>query len=99
MLIDKEIPYDKKQELADSILSKYLNLKTARGLLNAAICIASLLYIFSVHNAAGLHIMMVRLIKPIKDGKISKLIARAIIRLVKRNGVDIDPELVEVAYD
>jgi hypothetical protein len=36
------------------------------------------------------------LIKAIKEGRISKAIGRAIVRRLKKKGIAIDPELLEV---
>lgn len=97
ILGDKTIPFEEKEKLARSILTKYLNLKTASGRINFIICIGFILYIFSIQNQASFYILLNNLIQAIKDGKITKEMARLIIRRLQRRGVPIDPELIEIA--
>jgi hypothetical protein len=42
------------------------------------------------------YIILKNLIKAIKQGKISKVVGRAIIRKLKKKGLPVDPELLEV---
>jgi len=52
------------------------------------------LYIVNPH---GYIILITNLIKAVKSGKISKVLVRGIIRLLRRRGLDVSPELVEAA--
>ena len=54
------------------------------------------LYILSIQNSSGFYILLKNLIKAIKEGKISKAIGRSIVRRLKKKGIAIDPELLEV---
>lgn len=96
ILEDKTIPYKEKKNIARSILTKYLDLKTQTGRANFILCIGFVLYILSTQNPAGCHILFTNLINAIKDGTISKKLGRAIVRKLLKQGVLVDPELLEV---
>jgi hypothetical protein len=96
ILEDETIPFEEKEKVADSILTKYLNLKTMNGRLAFVLCIVFILYILSIQNPSSFYILLKNLIKAIKEGKIPKVIARIIVRKLRKKGVAIDPELLEV---
>jgi hypothetical protein len=98
VLKDPAMPYEEKEKLARSILTKYLNLKTVNGRVNFVLCIVFVLYIFSTQDMSSYYIILRNLIKAIKEGRVPKIVGRAIIRKLKRRGLLIDPELLEVAY-
>ena len=97
ILKDESIPPDDRKEIAQSILTKYLNLKTPFGRRNFALCIIFIIYILYTNHHSSFYIMMKSLIKAIREGKITKAMARLIIRKLRKKGVPIDPELVEIA--
>lgn len=66
------------------------------GHVNFAICVTFILYILATQNISGYYIFIKNLIKAIKEGKISRKIARLIIRKLRAQGILIDPELLEV---
>jgi len=89
--------FKEKEEIARSVLTKYLDLKTAKGRINFVLCIVSILYIFSeLQDMSTYHIILKNLIKAIKEGRISKKIGRLIVRRLQRQGLLIDPELLEI---
>jgi hypothetical protein len=90
------LPFEEKEKLTRSILTKYLNLKTAYGRLNSVRCIVFILSIFSIQNMSSYHIILKNLIKAIKEGRIPKIVGRAIIRKLKKRGLLVNPELLEV---
>lgn len=96
ILGDERIPFEEKEKVAHSILTKYLNLKTMNGRVTFVLCIGFMLYILSIQDPSGFYILLKNLIKAIKEGRISKVIGRAIIRRLKKKGLPIDPELLEV---
>jgi hypothetical protein len=96
ILKDTNIPFEEKEIVTRSILTKHLNLKTATGRCNFVLCIVFILYIFSTQNMSSYYIILKNLIKAIKEGKISKVVARAIIKKLERNGVLVDPDLIEI---
>lgn len=95
ILEDPAVPFEQKHELTRKILTDYLDLRTSSGRLNFALCITAVLSIFSIVNPSGFYIMMGNLITAIREGKISKSIGRLIIRRLKRQGIPIDPELLD----
>lgn len=95
-LEDETIPFEEKDRVAHSILTKYLGLKTINGRLTFVLCIVFVLYLLSIQNTAGFYIVLKNLIKAIKEGRISKAIGRSIVRRLQKKGIAIDPELIEV---
>jgi hypothetical protein len=92
ILEDETIPFEEKEKVARSILTKYLNLKTMTGRITCVLCIVFILYLLSIQNPSGFYILLKNLIKAIKEGRISKPIA-----IVKRlENIVVDPELIEV---
>jgi len=96
VLEDETIPFEEKEKAAHSILTKYLNLKTQSGRRNFVICIVFILYILATNDHSSFYIMMRSLIKAIREGKISKAMARLIVRKLKKKGILIDPELADI---
>lgn len=96
MLADENFPYEAKEQLARSILTKYLNRETMSGLKSFALCIIVLLYLLSIQNQSGYYIMLQNLIRAIKEGRMSKPIGRLIVRRLRKKGVLIDPELIDI---
>jgi len=91
----KTIYYEEREKVTTWILNNYLNLKTWSERLHLVLCIVSILYILSVQNTSSFYSLISKLIKAIKEGKISKLVGRAIIRKLRKKGILIDPELIE----
>jgi hypothetical protein len=96
VLKDTTLPFEEKEKLTRLILTKYLNLKTVDGPLNFILCIVFILFVFSIQNMSSYHIILKNLIKAIKEGKIPKIVGRAIIRKLKKRGLLVSPELLEV---
>lgn len=96
VLDDPNIPYKKKEELARKIFTKYLNLKTSFGRSNFALCLIFIFYILSIQSASSFHIMISNLIRAIREGQISKSMGRLIVRRLKKKGIPVDPELIDV---
>ena len=97
MLSNQKIPFEDKKQLTYSILVKHLDLRTPNGRLRFILCIITILHIFAINDISNYFIMMQNLIKAVKEGKISKRLARLIIRQLIRKGVEVDPELIRVA--
>ena len=97
ILEDKTIPFEEKENVARSILTKYLNLKTMNGCITLVPWIVFVFYILSIQNSSGFYILLKNLIKVIKKGRISKVIGRSIVRRLQKKGIAIDSELLEVA--
>lgn len=96
ILQDETIPFEERKQIAHSILTEYLNLKTPFGRRNFVLCITFIIYILFTNHRSSFYIMMKNLIKAIREGKITKPMARFIIRKLRKKGVPIDPELAEL---
>jgi hypothetical protein len=98
ILQDSTVPFEEKERLTLAILTKYLNLNTPQGRLNFVLCLVFIIYLLSIYAPGSYHIILRKLIEAIKQGKISKKLARLIIRRLQRKGVLIEPELLDIAY-
>ena len=96
ILEDETIPFQERKEIAHLTLTKYLNLKTPFGRRNFALCIIFVIYILFTKRHSSFYIMMKSLVKAIREGKITKPMARFIVRKLRKKGVPIDPELAEI---
>ena len=96
VLQDENIPFQEKEQVAKSVLKTHLNLKTTKGRTNFVLCMVILLSFFSISNPSAFYIMIKNLIASIKAGKISKAIGRLIVRRLKKKGIPIDPDLIDV---
>lgn len=96
ILEDETIPYEERKQVAHSILTEYLNLKTPVGRRNFVLCIVFIIYIFFINHRSSFHIMMKNLIKAIQEGKITRPMARLIVRKLRKKGISIDPKLAEL---
>ena len=97
VLINKEIPFEYKQQLSFKILMNHLDLDTTTGRIRFALCIISILHIFAITDISNYFILIQNLIEAIKKGKISKRLARLIIRRLIKLNLVVDPELIEAA--
>ena len=97
VLINKEIPFESKKDVSFKILMDHLDLKTRIGRIRFVICIVSFIYLLGLNDISGYFIVMQNLVKAIKNGKLSKRLARLIIRRLLKLGAVIDPELIEAA--
>ena len=97
VLTDANIPFQYKREMTYKILTQYIDLSTTAGRIRFVLYIVSMIYIFTISDVSGLVILIQNLIDAIKSGRISKKIARLIIRRLKRLNIPIDPELIQVA--
>lgn len=76
---------------------EHLNLKTHSGRIRFVLCIVLLLFIFSSSSFSNCYVLMESLIEAVREGRISKALARLIIRKLKARGITVDPELIKVA--
>ena len=96
ILEDETIPFEERKEIAHSVLTKYLNLKTPSGRRNFLLCLVFIIHILFTNHRSSFYLMMKSLIKAIREGKITKPMARFIVRKLRKEGVPIDPELAEL---
>ena len=73
--------------------------KITGGRIRFVLCIIFILHIFATNYISSYFLLIQNLIKAIKNGKISKRLARLIIRRLMRleRDIAVDPELLEVA--
>ena len=96
ILEDETIPFKERKEIAQSVLTKYLNPKTPFGRRNVVLCITFMIYILSIKRHSSFYLMMKSLIKAIREGRILKQMARLIVRRLRKKGVPINTELAEI---
>jgi hypothetical protein len=96
VLTNKEIPFERKKEMSFKILMDHVDLKTTAGRIRFVLCIISIMHIFSLNDISSYFILMENLIKAIKSGKISKRLARLIIRRLLRLNLVVHPELIDL---
>lgn len=96
ILQDETIPFEERKKIGHSVLTKFLNLKTPSGRRNSVLCIQFIIFILFTNNSSSFCLMMKSLILGIKKNTISKQLARLIVRRLIRQGILIDPELLEI---
>ena len=96
ILDDESIPFEERRKAAHSILTKRLSINTQSGRRNLALCLTFIIYILFKNKTSSFYIIMKGLIEAVREGKITKQVARIIVRRLKRKGVPIDPELIEL---
>ena len=75
ILEDETIPFEERKQITHSILTKYLNLKTPFGRRNFLLCIVFIIYTLFINHGSSFYLMMRSLIKAIREGKITNLMA------------------------
>ena len=96
ILDDESIPFEERRKAAHSILTKHLSINTRSGRRNLALCLIFIIYILFKNKTSSFYLIMKGLIEAVREGKITKRVARIIVRRLKRKGVPIDPELIEL---
>lgn len=95
ILENEMIPFQERKEIVYSVLTKYLNLKTQFGRRNFVFCITFIIYILFTTRHSSFYLMMKSLIKAIREGKITKSMARLIVRRLRKKGIPIDLKLAK----
>ena len=99
-LSNKEILYYDRQKKALIILKQQLNSGTTESLVRFLACVVSILVVFTVlGDKTSIFLMMQNLLEALREGKITKRLARILIRKLLRKGVPVDLELIEAAAD
>lgn len=97
VLTNKDIAFEYKKKMSFKILMDHVDLRTTAGRIRFVFCIISISHVFALNDISSYFILMQNLIKAIKSGKISKRLARLIIRKLLRLNMAVDPELIKVA--
>jgi hypothetical protein len=98
VLKDSAIPFEEKERITILILTKFLNLSTEEGRRNSLLCLLAILCALAIYSPSSYHLLLKILLQAIREGKISKKLIRWIIRRLKRNGLLLNPELLDIAY-
>lgn len=93
ILIDKELPYYEKKEIVTYIFSVKLD---SIKPLNLILCLIPLLLILSTQSLASYVLVIKNLIQAIKEGRISKRLARILVRRLLKEKKNVDPELLDL---
>ena len=93
ILMDKELPYNEKKELVTYVFR--VNLDRNKPL-HLVLCLIPILLILATQNPASYFLVIKNLIQAIKEGRISKRIARIIVRNLLKKGKMVDPELLDL---
>lgn len=97
ILNSPSIPEYKKDRQTYSALTEHLDLKTMNKRVHFVLCIVNLLQMLSIQSdSANYYLMIGNLIQAIKEGKISKQVARLILRLLKERKIIISPEFINL---
>jgi hypothetical protein len=100
VLSNKQIPYYDRQKKDLVLVDHYLPFRTKADLVRYVVCIVAVFVLFSaLGDYTTVFIMMQNLLKALKEGKISKRVARIIIRRLLRKGVSVDAELISAAAE
>lgn len=93
VLMDKEIPYDEKQKHVRYVFRVTLD---KAGPVNLILCLIPILLILATQSPASYFLLLKNLIQAIKEGRISKRVARMIARRLLKEGQLVDPELLDL---
>jgi hypothetical protein len=96
ILKDTTLPFEEKKKLTRSILTNYLNLKTHAGRVRFVLCMISILLLLATQDISSYYILLQNLLQAIREGRIPKVLARAIVKKLRKKGFLVDPELLEV---
>ena len=84
ILDDESIPFEERRKAAHSILTKRLSINTQSGRRNLALCLTFIIYILFKNKTSSFYIIMKGLIEAVREGKITKQVARIIVRRLKK---------------
>ena len=93
VVMDKELPYNEKKKYVEYVFRVVLDKNKP---LHLVLCLISILLILSTQNTASYFLVLKNLIEAIREGRISKRIARIIVRRLLKKGRMVDPELLEL---
>ena len=98
VLQDDGIPYEERKQITERLLTQMLDLRTTKGKVNFIICILLIISVLYTQDTPNFVMLLQNLVQAIKEGRISRSVARVIIRRMRKAGYPIDPELIEAAY-
>lgn len=97
ILETNDIPFEEKERAADEILTKFIDMGSHDSRVSFAICIVTILILFALtKNPTAFYILVKKLVKAIREGRISKAVGRYIFRRLKKEGFPVDSELIDL---
>jgi hypothetical protein len=96
ILINSNIPFEERKTVSNDILMNRLDLSTREGRIQFLFCMISILLLFAQYNPSSFLIMMQNLVRAIKTGRISKQLARFIVKKLLKKNIVVDPQLLEL---
>ena len=93
ILSNKDLPFEKRKEISLNILLKHVDLTTNDTSISFVLCIIFILR--AANDISSFAILMENLLKAIKNGTLSKKLARLIVRRLLKANVLVDLELRE----
>lgn len=97
---DPKIDYGQKLEKANGFLKKKLNFSNKGDQIVFVLLIVFLICgLSSLDVTTGFHALIQALLKALREGRLSKRVARLIIRKLKREKIPVDQELIDLAYN
>lgn len=91
-LLNSEIPYSEKQRIVAYAFQKL----TESDALAFILCLIPILLLLAISSPSSYILLLQSLIQAIKEGKISKRIARILVRRLIKKGKMVDPELLDL---
>ena len=96
MLSLENLKYERREDITKVTLEN-VDYKLSPKLRHTIACLINLMFLLK--DSSSLAIIIESLIKAIKEGRLSKNIARYILRLLLRRGVPVDRRLIEAAAE
>ena len=96
ILMDKDVPYTDKKELVTYVFRTHLDMSDP---IKVILCLLPIFIALSIQNPSSYFLLLKGLIQAIKEGKISKRVARLIVRKLLKRGTAVDPELLDLIQE
>ena len=96
VLMSDDIPFATKKSETFKVLVSSFDLQTTAGRLRFLFCMLALIQtLYGGVNLGNFVILMENLLEAVKKGKISRRLARILVRRLLRKNIQVDPELLE----
>lgn len=99
VLTDTSISEEKKNVVTSEILTEDIKFKTDSDRVQFVLCIVAIMVSLYTPTPMNYMIFSKKLWKAVKEGKISKVVLRAILRQLGAKGLRIDPDLLKELKD
>lgn len=101
LMSSQTVSDEEKVSAADRVFSFYQGFTQdqEKEKITCLVCIIAMLASLAVSNPGGYAILLKKLLEAIRNGKISKAIARLIVRRLRRKGVPVSGEILDAIAD